>query len=117
VVLAAIYLRPGTVPLIDPKIVAQAFADPHAAIAAPLGFGDSLHGSPIAGTVAAFVDHLSGGLQEGRLFATETEAVAGPRPRSRSASAFAPSMDCTRTMTTTGPNITNTRRTSPSSAG
>jgi putative ABC transport system permease protein len=77
VVLAAIYLRPGTVPLIDPKIVAQAFADPHAAIAAPLGFGDNLHGSPIVGTVAPFVDHLSGGLQEGRLFATETEAVAG----------------------------------------
>jgi putative ABC transport system permease protein len=77
VVLAAIYLRPGTVPLIDPKIVAQAFADPHAVIVAPLGFGDSLHGSPIVGTVAPFVDHLSGGRQEGRLFATETEAVAG----------------------------------------
>jgi putative ABC transport system permease protein len=77
VVLAAIYLRPGTVPLIDPKIVAQAFADPRAAIAAPLGFGDNLRGSPIIGTVAPFVDHLSGGLQEGRLFAAETEAVAG----------------------------------------
>ena len=77
VVLAAIYLRPGTVPLVDRKIVAQALADPHATIAAPLGFGDSLRDSPIVGTVAAFVDHLSGGLQEGRMFATETEAVAG----------------------------------------
>ncbi len=77
VVLAAIYLRPGTVPLVAPNIVAQALADPHAKIAAPLGFGDSLRDSPIVGTVAAFVDHLSGGLQEGRLFATENEAVAG----------------------------------------
>jgi putative ABC transport system permease protein len=77
VVLAAIYLRPGTVPLVDPKIVAQALADPHANIAAPLGFGDSLRDSPIVGSVAAFVDHLSGGLQEGRLFAMENEAVAG----------------------------------------
>jgi putative ABC transport system permease protein len=77
VVLAAIYLRPGSVPLVDPKVVARAFADPHAKIAAPLGFGDNLRGSPIVGTVAAFVDHLSGGLQEGRLFAMEKEAVAG----------------------------------------
>lgn len=77
VVLAAIYLRPGTVPLVEPAIVARALADPHATIAAPLGFGDSLRNSPIVGSVAAFVDYLSGGLQEGRLFAAENEAVAG----------------------------------------
>jgi putative ABC transport system permease protein len=77
VVLAAIYLRPGTVPLVQPEIVAKALADPHAKIAAPLGFGDSIHDSPIVGSVAAFVDHLSGGLQDGRVFATEDEAVVG----------------------------------------
>jgi putative ABC transport system permease protein len=77
VVLAAIYLRPGTVPLLDPMMVGKVLAEPRAKISAPLGFGDNFQGSPIVGTVAAFVDHLSGGLQEGRLFQTEGEAVAG----------------------------------------
>src|SRR5258706_4432939 len=35
VVLAAIYLRPGTVPLLAPEMVAKALAEPHARIAAP----------------------------------------------------------------------------------
>src|SRR4029077_10171478 len=77
VVMAAIYLRPGTVPLLDSAVVAKALAEPHAKISAPLGFGDNIRGSPIVGTVPAFVDYLSGGLQEGRVFATEGEAVAG----------------------------------------
>jgi putative ABC transport system permease protein len=77
VVLAAIYLRPGTVPLLDPTVVAKLLAEPHARIAAPLGFGDNINGSPIVGTVPAFVDHLSGGLQQGRVFAAAGEAVVG----------------------------------------
>jgi len=77
VVLAAIYLRPGTVPLLEPAIVAKALAEPHAKISAPLGFGDNIRGVPIVGTVAPFIDHLSGGLQQGRLFAAESEAVVG----------------------------------------
>jgi len=77
VVLAAIYLRPGTVPLLDPTIVGKALAEPHAKISAPLGFGDNIRGAPIVGTVAPFVEHLSGGLQQGRLFAAESEAVVG----------------------------------------
>jgi putative ABC transport system permease protein len=77
VVLAAIYLRPGTVPLLDPSMVGKVLAEPRAKISAPLGFGDNIRGSPIVGTVPAFVDYLSGGLQEGRVFATEAEAVAG----------------------------------------
>jgi putative ABC transport system permease protein len=77
VVMAAIYLRPGTVPLIQPTVVGKALADPHAKIAAPLGFGDSFRGSPIVGSVAAFVDYLSGGLQDGRVFAAESEGVVG----------------------------------------
>jgi putative ABC transport system permease protein len=77
VVLAAIYLRPGTVPLLDPGMVGKALAEPRAKVSAPLGFGDNIRGSPIVGTVPAFVDYLSGGLQEGRVFATEAEAVAG----------------------------------------
>jgi putative ABC transport system permease protein len=77
VVLAAIYLRPGTVPLLDPAMVGRVLAEPRARISAPLGFGDNIRGSPIVGTVPAFADYLSGGLQEGRVFATESEAVAG----------------------------------------
>ncbi len=65
VVLAAIYLRPGTVPLLDPTIVGKALAEPHANISAPLGFGDNIRGAPIVGTVAPFVDHLSGGTAAG----------------------------------------------------
>jgi putative ABC transport system permease protein len=77
VVMAAIYPRPGTVPLLQPSVVAKALADPHATIAAPLGFGDSFRGSPIVGSVAAFVDYLSGGLQDGHVFAAESEGVVG----------------------------------------
>jgi putative ABC transport system permease protein len=77
VVLAAIYLRPGTVPLLDPEVVGKALAEPHARISAPLGFGDNVGGAPIVGTVAPFVEHLSGGLQQGRVFASEGEAVVG----------------------------------------
>jgi putative ABC transport system permease protein len=77
VVLAAIYLRPGTVPLLDPGMTGRVLAEPRAKIAAPLGFGDNVAGSPIVGTVPAFVDYLSGGLLEGRVFAAEDEAVAG----------------------------------------
>jgi putative ABC transport system permease protein len=77
VVLAAIYLRPGTVPLLEPGVVGKVLAEQRAKISAPLGFGDNFKGSPIVGTVPDFVDHLSGGLSEGRVFATEDEAVAG----------------------------------------
>ena len=77
VVLEAIYLRPGVVPLLDPAVTAQALNDSRARIAAPLAFGDRLKGSPIIGSVAGFVEHLSGGLDRGRVFATANEAVAG----------------------------------------
>lgn len=90
VVLAAIYLRPGTVPLLDPAVTAAVLADPHATIAAPLGFGDSIRGSPIVGTVAAFVDHLSGGLQQGRVFAAEGEAVVGAATKLAIGESFQP---------------------------
>ena len=77
VVLAAIYLRPGTVPLLDPAVTGRVLAEPRATISAPLGFGDNIRGAPIIGTVPAFADYLSSGLSEGHVFATEGEAVAG----------------------------------------
>ena len=76
-VLAAIYLRPGTIPLLSGAETARVLAEPRAKFAAPLGFGDSYKGSPVVGSIAAFVEHLSGGLASGRLFAAEIEAVAG----------------------------------------
>jgi hypothetical protein len=117
VVLAAIYLRPGTVPLIDPKIVAQAFADPHAVIVAPLGFGDSLHGSPIVGTVApSSIICPAAGRKAGCLRQRRKLSRARPR-RSRSARRFVRNTGCMRTMTMKERNITNITRMSPSSAG
>ncbi|MBY0612225.1 MAG: ABC transporter permease [Beijerinckiaceae bacterium] len=77
VVLTAIYLRPGTVPLLDAKVLGDALAAPHVAFAAPIAFGDNHQGAPIIGTLASFVDYLSGGLAEGSTFRTEAEAVVG----------------------------------------
>ena len=90
VVLAAIYLRPGTVPLLDPQMTAKALAEPHARIAAPLGFGDNIDGAPIVGTVPAFVTHLSGGLAAGRVFGKIDEAVAGAATKLALGTSFHP---------------------------
>ena len=80
--LAAIDPRPGTVPLLEPAVVGKALAEPAVRISAPLGFGDRLsrrtdrrHGAGLSSI------NLSGGLQQGRLFATEGEAVAGAATR------------------------------------
>ncbi len=91
VVLAAIYLRPGSVPLLDPAVTAQALNEPRARISAPLGFGDRIKGSPIIGTVANFVDHLSGGLQQGQVFKAENEAVIGSAVKLSIGEKFRPS--------------------------
>ena len=77
VMLAAVYLQPADVPLIDgPTYAAVASAD-GVALSAPIAFGDSHEGAPVVGTTAAFVRHLSGGLAQGRMFETRAEAVAG----------------------------------------
>jgi putative ABC transport system permease protein len=90
VVLAAIYLRPGTVPLLDPAVTGRVLAEPQAVISAPLGFGDNIRGAPIVGTVPAFADYLAGGLAEGRVFANEGEAVAGAAAPVEMAETFRP---------------------------
>ncbi len=90
-VLAAIYLRPGTAPLLSPAETARALAEPRVKFAAPLGFGDSFKGSPVVGSTAAFVDYLSGGLQAGRVFVAEGEAVAGAAASAAMGETFHPS--------------------------
>lgn len=77
VLLAAVYLRPTAMELVPGDTLARLYAEPRARLVAPLAFGDSVHGNVIVGTTAAFVDHLSGGLVEGRPFAAATEAVVG----------------------------------------
>ena len=91
VVLSAIYLRPTAVPLLDEAVFAKALATPHASLVAPLGFGDSYQGETIIGTIAPFVAHLSAGLSDGRLFATELEAVIGSRSVLSVGATFKPS--------------------------
>ena len=77
--LAAVYLQPSGLPLIDGPTYARIAAHPNARLVAPLAFGDSYQGAPVVGSTPDFVSHLSGGLAEGRLFTRETEAIAGSR--------------------------------------
>lgn len=75
--LSAVFLRPVAVELLPGPVAQAVLADPDVAFAAPLGFGDSMGDAPVVGTTADFVAHLSGGLAEGRAFATRGEAVVG----------------------------------------
>ncbi|MDB5614307.1 MAG: transporter permease [Devosia sp.] len=77
ILFSVVYLQPTAVELLDPAVFADLLAQPEAEFVAPIGFGDNIEGDPVVGTIAAFVDHLSGGLAEGRLFAAHEEAVVG----------------------------------------
>ena len=74
--LAAVYLQPADMPLIDGPTYAAIAEDPRAALVAPIAFGDSFEGAPVVGTTAEFLAHLSP-LAEGRAFESRAEAVAG----------------------------------------
>jgi len=66
VLLAAIYLRPGTVPLLDPAMVGKLLAEPRAKIFRRRSASATTFAAlPIVGTVPgfSFVDYLSGGLR------------------------------------------------------
>lgn len=75
--MAAVYLQPSDVPLLPAAVYEEIASDPRVAIAAPIGFGDSVGASPVVGTTPQFVTHLAGDLAEGRNFADHEEAVAG----------------------------------------
>jgi putative ABC transport system permease protein len=77
VLFSTVYLDPSAVELLDPAITRLLFEETEADFIAPIGFGDAIGNDPVVGTVAPFVDHLSGGLAEGRLFAKVDEAVVG----------------------------------------
>lgn len=75
--MSVVYLRPAAVELMQPADVAKALSERRVELAAPIAFGDSYEGRTIIGTIAAFVDHLSGGLDEGIMFQAAEEAVIG----------------------------------------
>lgn len=77
-VLTAVYLQEAALPLVPGSLLAQVAAEPGARYVAPLAFGDSLRGQPILGVTADFVTR--GGRitpVEGRVFASDEEAVIG----------------------------------------
>ncbi len=75
--LATVYLQPSDVPLLSGAVYADIARDPRVTLAAPIAFGDSYDGAPVVGTIAHFIDHLSGPLAEGRIFADHRDAVIG----------------------------------------
>ncbi len=75
--LAAVYLQPSDMALLDGATYDAVARTEGVAMAAPIAFGDSHDGAPILGTTAAFLTHLAGPLAEGRAFATPAEAVVG----------------------------------------
>ena len=79
-VLAAVYLQPESVPLLDPAVAAKVLAEPEARWSSPIGFGDSWRGHPVVGVAPAFLAEAFASprpLAQGRPFAAEEEAVAG----------------------------------------
>ena len=77
-VLTTVYLQPDTVPLLPGAVLARVVAEPAAAWASPIGFGDQWRGHPVVGVAPAFL--TQGGRRnaaEGRMFENENEAVAG----------------------------------------
>lgn len=76
---AAVYLQPSDVPLLSGEIYQEIATHEHVDLAAPIAYGDSYGQSPVIGTTAGFIEHLSGALADGRLFEARQEAVIGAR--------------------------------------
>lgn len=85
-----VFLRPGSSQLLSPALTAQLLNDQRAAFVSPLAFGDSHRGAPVVGVIAALVEHLSGGLAQGRVFTTRQEAVVGAASTLRVGDSFRP---------------------------
>lgn len=76
-VLSAVFLQPAALPLVGGDVLAALHDDPRVAWAAPVGFGDFHDGTPVIGTTARLISETAPGMAQGRMFATEGEAVAG----------------------------------------
>lgn len=64
--------------------------DTRGSFVSPLAFGDSHRGQPVVGVTGALVEHLSGGIAEGKHFASRTEAVVGSASRLKVGDRFHP---------------------------
>ena len=90
VMLAAVYLQPADMPLLDGPTYEAIATHERVVLAAPIAFGDSYAGAPVVGTTTAFVTHLAGRLAEGRLFEGRGEAVAGALAPAGLGASFSP---------------------------
>lgn len=77
VMMAAVFLQPSDMPLLDGETYAEIAAHEDVSIAAPLAFGDSFGTASVVGTTAAFARYLADGRIEGRMWETSHEALAG----------------------------------------
>ncbi len=77
VLMAGVFLRPGSGQLLSTAVTTALLSDSRAGFVSPLAFGDSYRGAPVVGVIAPLVEHLSGSLAEGRVFAARHEAVVG----------------------------------------
>lgn len=91
-VLTSVYLRLEALPLMDGEVLRRLGADPRVEAAAPIAFGDVVHGHPVIGTTADFASRW-GRLApiEGRMFAEEGEAVVGAAATLSVGDTFSPS--------------------------
>lgn len=76
-VLSTVFLQPAALPLVGGDVLAALHDDPRVAWAAPVGFGDFHDGTPVIGTTARLISETAPSMAQGRMFATEGEAVAG----------------------------------------
>ena len=91
-VLTAVYLQPEALPLISGQTLNALLNDPRVAEAAPLAYGDVVTGYPVVGTTAAFVTRWGRlSLAQGRVFASEGEAVVGADVKLAMGRSFSPS--------------------------
>lgn len=88
--LAAVYLQPARVRLVDGEAFDRVARNDSVTLAAPIAFGDSFEGNPVVGTTSDFADQLSDGLAEGRAFRRIDEAIAGARANIEIGAAFEP---------------------------
>lgn len=75
--LAAVYLQPTALPLINGEIYQKIENHPLVELATPLAFGDSWEERRIVGTTGVFVAHMSTPLAAGSVFSQMNEAVVG----------------------------------------
>ncbi|MEM6825251.1 MAG: ABC transporter permease [Pseudomonadota bacterium] len=89
--LAAVYLQPSDIPLLDGYVFNEVATHESVDIAAPLAFGDSWEGAPIVGTTADFVRHLTDDQVLGRMWTNASEAIVGAAVSLEIGDSFTPS--------------------------